>query len=145
MAIIFTPFPNKLGLSGGMRYALLSISLFVLASAQNSPVFRKFEYKHSFRSPNLAQRDGSVPFWLVSFVWRLAVSSIQKISCLGVRRCHCVRRTVKVGSVDEESQRHRLEQEADGGERAFPGNNLNFVHFLFIFYNFMLIFRWISV
>ncbi|EYB85583.1 hypothetical protein Y032_0295g1650 [Ancylostoma ceylanicum] len=30
------------------------------------PIFRKFEYKHSFRAPNLAQRDGSIPFWMVS-------------------------------------------------------------------------------
>ncbi|XGW22170.1 hypothetical protein V3C99_004840 [Haemonchus contortus] len=31
-----------------------------------SPVFKRFEYKHSFRAPNLAQRDGSIPFWMVS-------------------------------------------------------------------------------
>lgn len=35
-----------------------------LANGQ-MPVFRKFEYKHSFRAPNLAQRDGSIPFWMV--------------------------------------------------------------------------------
>ncbi|GMR53563.1 hypothetical protein PMAYCL1PPCAC_23758, partial [Pristionchus mayeri] len=28
--------------------------------------FRRFEYKHSFRAPNLAQRDGSIPFWTIS-------------------------------------------------------------------------------
>ncbi|KAK6042065.1 hypothetical protein COOONC_20430 [Cooperia oncophora] len=35
-----------------------------LTMSQN-PVFRRFEYKHSFRAPNLAQRDGSIPFWMV--------------------------------------------------------------------------------
>uniref|UniRef100_A0A183BXI3 L-type lectin-like domain-containing protein n=1 Tax=Globodera pallida TaxID=36090 RepID=A0A183BXI3_GLOPA len=27
---------------------------------------RRFEYKHSFRTPNLAQRDGTIPFWTVA-------------------------------------------------------------------------------
>jgi mannose-binding lectin 1 len=27
---------------------------------------RRFEYKHSFRTPNLAQRDGSIPFWTIA-------------------------------------------------------------------------------
>ncbi|KAK6728490.1 hypothetical protein RB195_005868 [Necator americanus] len=42
--------------------------LIVAANLANSqmPIFRKFEYKHSFRAPNLAQRDGSIPFWIVS-------------------------------------------------------------------------------
>ncbi|VDM59818.1 unnamed protein product [Angiostrongylus costaricensis] len=31
-----------------------------------NPVFKRFEYKHSFRAPNLAQRDHSIPFWTVS-------------------------------------------------------------------------------
>lgn len=37
------------------------------AQAQNqNQLFRRFEYKHSFRAPNLAQRDGSIPFWVVT-------------------------------------------------------------------------------
>lgn len=31
-----------------------------------TPIHRKFEYKHSFRAPSLAQRDGSIPFWTVT-------------------------------------------------------------------------------
>jgi len=42
---------------------LLSILTTVFAQA---PVHRRFEYKHSFRAPNLAQRDGSIPFWMVT-------------------------------------------------------------------------------
>uniref|UniRef100_A0A0N4ZKD3 L-type lectin-like domain-containing protein n=1 Tax=Parastrongyloides trichosuri TaxID=131310 RepID=A0A0N4ZKD3_PARTI len=30
------------------------------------PTHRKFEYKHSFRAPNLSQRDGSIPFWTIT-------------------------------------------------------------------------------
>lgn len=30
------------------------------------PTLRKFEYKHSFRAPNLSQRDGSIPFWTIT-------------------------------------------------------------------------------
>lgn len=30
------------------------------------PVHRRFEYKHSFRAPDLAQRDGSIPFWTIA-------------------------------------------------------------------------------
>uniref|UniRef100_A0A915ELU2 arginyltransferase n=1 Tax=Ditylenchus dipsaci TaxID=166011 RepID=A0A915ELU2_9BILA len=29
-------------------------------------IMLRFEYKHSFRTPNLAQRDGSIPFWVVT-------------------------------------------------------------------------------
>ncbi|CAD5205340.1 unnamed protein product [Bursaphelenchus okinawaensis] len=29
-------------------------------------MYRRFEYKHSFRAPNLAQRDGTIPFWVVT-------------------------------------------------------------------------------
>jgi mannose-binding lectin 1 len=32
---------------------------------QQAQVYRRFEYKHSFRVPNLSQRDGTVPFWTV--------------------------------------------------------------------------------
>ncbi|TKR95182.1 hypothetical protein L596_009384 [Steinernema carpocapsae] len=39
--------------------------LVVLVTAQD-PMHRKFEYKHSFRAPNLAQRDGSIPFWMIT-------------------------------------------------------------------------------
>ena len=42
---------------------LLSILTTVFAQA---PVHRRFEYKHSFRAPNLAQRDGSIPFWMIT-------------------------------------------------------------------------------
>lgn len=35
-------------------------------TTSQQPVFKRFEYKHSFRAPNLAQRDGSIPFWMVS-------------------------------------------------------------------------------
>ncbi|KAI1722185.1 legume-like lectin family domain-containing protein [Ditylenchus destructor] len=48
--------------------ALISISalLFCVAQGQVLNQFKRFEYKHSFRTPNLAQRDGSIPFWIVS-------------------------------------------------------------------------------
>ncbi|CAB3410836.1 unnamed protein product [Caenorhabditis bovis] len=45
---------------------LLAILLAGFSHAQNDAIFKRFEYKHSFRAPNLAQRDGSIPFWLVS-------------------------------------------------------------------------------
>ncbi|PAV78272.1 hypothetical protein WR25_17668 [Diploscapter pachys] len=44
---------------------LLFLSLLVSITVCQNPVFKKFEYKHSFRSPNLAQRDGSIPFWMI--------------------------------------------------------------------------------
>ncbi len=34
--------------------------------AVNPQILKRFEYKHSFRAPNLAQRDGSIPFWVVT-------------------------------------------------------------------------------
>lgn len=33
---------------------------------QQQQILRRFEYKHSFRIPNLAQRDGTIPFWTVA-------------------------------------------------------------------------------
>lgn len=43
------------------------ISLWALVECQAQGVIhRRFEYKHSFRAPNLAQRDGSIPFWMVT-------------------------------------------------------------------------------
>ncbi|CAI5439022.1 unnamed protein product [Caenorhabditis angaria] len=45
---------------------LLVILCLAGVGAQNNAIFKKFEYKHSFRAPNLAQRDGSIPFWIVS-------------------------------------------------------------------------------
>uniref|UniRef100_A0A8R1J041 L-type lectin-like domain-containing protein n=1 Tax=Caenorhabditis japonica TaxID=281687 RepID=A0A8R1J041_CAEJA len=48
------------------RVLLVLLAAVAAISAQNNPVFKKFEYKHSFRAPNLAQRDGSIPFWIVS-------------------------------------------------------------------------------
>lgn len=27
---------------------------------------KRFEYKNSFRVPNLAQRDGTIPFWIIT-------------------------------------------------------------------------------
>ncbi|KAH7728699.1 Ile-1 protein [Aphelenchoides avenae] len=48
--------------------AVLATAAFVLdtVSSQTAPLHRRFEYKHSFRAPNLAQRDGSIPFWLIT-------------------------------------------------------------------------------
>ncbi|GMT28482.1 hypothetical protein PFISCL1PPCAC_19779, partial [Pristionchus fissidentatus] len=47
-----------------MRLLLLLLLPLVVHSQHN--LFRRFEYKHSFRAPNLAQRDGSIPFWTVA-------------------------------------------------------------------------------
>lgn len=44
--------------------SLILLLLPLLADSQS--LFRRFEYKHSFRAPNLAQRDGSIPFWQIS-------------------------------------------------------------------------------
>ncbi|KAK0422480.1 hypothetical protein QR680_007598 [Steinernema hermaphroditum] len=41
-------------------------ALLLSTSSAQDPVQRKFEYKHSFRAPNLAQRDGSIPFWMIT-------------------------------------------------------------------------------
>ncbi|KAI1718702.1 legume-like lectin family domain-containing protein [Ditylenchus destructor] len=48
--------------------ALISLSalFFCITQGQVLNQFKRFEYKHSFRTPNLAQRDGSIPFWIVS-------------------------------------------------------------------------------
>ncbi|VBB27474.1 unnamed protein product [Acanthocheilonema viteae] len=40
--------------------------LSLLTQAANGPVQRRFEYKHSFRAPDLALRDGTIPFWTVT-------------------------------------------------------------------------------
>ncbi|EGT54446.1 hypothetical protein CAEBREN_22656 [Caenorhabditis brenneri] len=48
------------------RVLLVLLAAITVIRAQNNPVFKKFEYKHSFRAPNLSQRDGSIPFWIVS-------------------------------------------------------------------------------
>ncbi|KAF8368125.1 ile-1, partial [Pristionchus pacificus] len=45
---------------------LLVLLLPLLIQSQQHNLFRRFEYKHSFRAPNLAQRDGSIPFWTVA-------------------------------------------------------------------------------
>lgn len=37
-----------------------------LAQLNQQQFFQRFEYKHSFRTPNLAQRDGTIPFWTVA-------------------------------------------------------------------------------
>lgn len=50
-----------------VRWPLLSLAiifLYINVNAQN--VFRRFEYKYSFKPPYLAQKDGSVPFWSYS-------------------------------------------------------------------------------
>uniref|UniRef100_A0A0R3RUF0 L-type lectin-like domain-containing protein n=1 Tax=Elaeophora elaphi TaxID=1147741 RepID=A0A0R3RUF0_9BILA len=39
--------------------------LSLLTQAANGPVQRRFEYKHSFRAPDLALRDGTIPFWTI--------------------------------------------------------------------------------
>ncbi|KAM3721822.1 Protein ERGIC-53 [Dirofilaria immitis] len=40
-------------------------SLSLLTQATNGPVQRRFEYKHSFRAPDLSLRDGTIPFWSI--------------------------------------------------------------------------------
>ncbi|KAL7071216.1 hypothetical protein ACQ4LE_009442 [Meloidogyne hapla] len=37
-----------------------------LAQIEQPQILRRFEYKHSFRTPNLAQRDGTIPFWTIA-------------------------------------------------------------------------------
>lgn len=53
-----------------MAVGLLGLLLLPLVASQGGVVVqhRRFEYKHSFRAPNLAQRDGSIPFWVVSIL-----------------------------------------------------------------------------
>lgn len=48
----------------GLLAVLATISV-AFGQAPNL-LHRKFEYKHSFRAPNLAQRDGTIPFWVVT-------------------------------------------------------------------------------
>lgn len=57
--INFTPGPRHIVLIAAVLYL-------VKTQSQQGQVHRRFEYKHSFRRPNLAQRDGSVVFWQVS-------------------------------------------------------------------------------
>jgi mannose-binding lectin 1 len=46
---------------------IIFIFIFPSLLAQiEQPQLRRFEYKHSFRTPNLAQRDGTIPFWTVT-------------------------------------------------------------------------------
>uniref|UniRef100_A0A915Q6G0 L-type lectin-like domain-containing protein n=1 Tax=Setaria digitata TaxID=48799 RepID=A0A915Q6G0_9BILA len=40
--------------------------LSLLTQAANGPVQRRFEYKHSFRAPDLSLHDGSIPFWTIT-------------------------------------------------------------------------------
>lgn len=40
--------------------------LSLLTQAANGPVQRRFEYKHSFRAPDLSLRDGTIPFWTIT-------------------------------------------------------------------------------
>ncbi|VIO95599.1 Legume-like lectin family protein [Brugia malayi] len=47
--------------------SLITINrLSLLTQAVNGPVQRRFEYKHSFRAPDLCLRDGSIPFWSIT-------------------------------------------------------------------------------
>ncbi|VDO29336.1 unnamed protein product [Onchocerca flexuosa] len=39
--------------------------LSLLTQATDGPVQRRFEYKHSFRAPDLCLNDGSIPFWTI--------------------------------------------------------------------------------
>ncbi|VDK43452.1 unnamed protein product [Anisakis simplex] len=48
-----------------LSVVVLLIGIVVGCEGQGA-VHKRFEYKHSFRSPNLAQRDGSIPFWMVT-------------------------------------------------------------------------------
>uniref|UniRef100_A0AC34GB50 L-type lectin-like domain-containing protein n=1 Tax=Panagrolaimus sp. ES5 TaxID=591445 RepID=A0AC34GB50_9BILA len=45
---------------------LTIFSTIISLTLSQAPTYRRFEYKHSFRAPNLAQRDGSIPFWMVT-------------------------------------------------------------------------------
>jgi mannose-binding lectin 1 len=45
---------------------LIVISTIISLTSSQAPTYRRFEYKHSFRAPNLSQRDGSIPFWMVT-------------------------------------------------------------------------------
>ncbi|CAJ0562863.1 unnamed protein product, partial [Mesorhabditis spiculigera] len=54
-----------MGLFGVALLGVFACNLVVISSGQ-AAAFKRFEYKHSFRAPNLAQRDGSIPFWTVT-------------------------------------------------------------------------------
>ena len=43
-----------------LTWTILGLLLGVLKAALPH---RRFEYKYSFKGPNLVQRDGSIPFW----------------------------------------------------------------------------------
>lgn len=45
---------------------ILFFTYFIYINAQSTPAHKRFEYKNSFRVPNLAQRDGTVPFWIIT-------------------------------------------------------------------------------
>jgi mannose-binding lectin 1 len=47
-------------------FVLTIISTIISITLSQAPTYRRFEYKHSFRAPNLSQRDGSIPFWMVT-------------------------------------------------------------------------------
>ncbi|KAK2168905.1 hypothetical protein LSH36_13g07022 [Paralvinella palmiformis] len=39
------------------------VAVVPMTECGTTTVYRKFEYKHSFKGPHLVQRDGSIPFW----------------------------------------------------------------------------------
>lgn len=47
-------------------YFILFHTFLICINAQLTPAHKRFEYKYSFRVPKLAQRDGTVPFWIIS-------------------------------------------------------------------------------
>jgi len=49
-----------------LALAFLVTSAFGQQQNSQNPVLKRFEYKHSFRAPNLSQRDGTIPFWSVT-------------------------------------------------------------------------------
>lgn len=46
--------------------SLLFITKLLQVAIADEPLHRKFEYKHSFRAPDLALRDGTIPFWTIA-------------------------------------------------------------------------------
>lgn len=81
-----------------MRLVLGLLLCVIAVSSQNSALFRRFEYKHSFRAPNLAQRDGSIPFWTVITFYE---DNIFESRLLGVWRCNRIGRAASIGSFYE--------------------------------------------
>lgn len=53
-------------LSPSVLSLLTLFRLSLLTEATNGIVHRRFEYKHSFRAPDLSQRDGTIPFWSIT-------------------------------------------------------------------------------